>query len=297
MTKFLLSLATALLSISISAQQQKISFESSEGYSLGTVVGQKEWSIKTDNVPNNNFKVVTGNATDGNNSVEVTSNGNPTENLTYLFKKIPEYDRLSISADVKLEKLDNSDYYMLSLYYNNNGNYSWSGGFNFDYEGGLYADSDEAIKYVQDWEAGKWYNLRIEIDHVTEKNVKYYLDNQLVFTSVLSNRIVRTNELNFEFDNYNSGYIVDNIIIKDMDQLAVNDINKTKISIFPNPSSDFIHIKSDEEIRLIKIYDIKGSLIRSDNTSKIDISAFPKGNYIISIETKSGVETRKFIKN
>lgn len=297
MTKFLFSLATALLSISIAAQQQKISFESSEGYSLGTVVGQKEWSIKTDNVPNSNFKVVTGNATDGNNSVEVTSNGNPTENLTYLFKKIPEYDRLSISADVKLEKLDNSDYYMLSLYYNNNGNYSWSGGFNFDYEGGLYADSDEAIKYVQDWEAGKWYNLRIEIDHVTEKNVKYYLDNQLVFTSVLSNRVVRTNELNFEFDNYNSGYIVDNIIIKDMDQLAVNDINKTKISIFPNPSSDFINIKSSEEIRSIKIYDIKGSLIRTDNTPKIDISALPKGNYIISIETKSGVETRKFIKN
>lgn len=297
MTKFLFSLATAFLSISISAQQQKISFESSEGYSLGTVVGQKEWSIKTDNVPNNNFKVVTGNATDGNNSVEVTSNGNPTENLTYLFKKIPEYDRLSISADVKLEKLDNSDYYMLSLYYNNNGNYSWSGGFNFDYEGGLYADSDEAIKYVQDWEAGKWYNLRIEIDHVTEKNVKYYLDNQLVFTSVLSNRVVRTNELNFEFDNYNSGYIVDNIIIKNMDQLAVNDINKTKISIFPNPSSDFINIKSSEEIRSIKIYDIKGSLIRTDNTPKIDISALPKGNYIISIETKSGVETRKFIKN
>ncbi|KFC23440.1 T9SS type A sorting domain-containing protein [Epilithonimonas lactis] len=297
MTKFLFSLATALLSISISAQQQKISFESSEGYSLGTVVGQKEWSIKTDNVPNSNFKVVTGNATDGNNSVEVTSNGNPTENLTYLFKKIPEYDRLSISADVKLEKLDNSDYYMLSLYYNNNGNYSWSGGFNFDYEGGLYADSDEAIKYIEDWEAGKWYNLRIEIDHVTEKNVKYYLDNQLVFTSVLSNRIVRTNELNFEFDNYNSGYIVDNIIIKDMDQLAVNDINKTKISIFPNPSSDFINIKFDEEIRSIKIYDIKGSLIKSDNTPKIDISAFPKGNYMVSIETKSRVETRKFIKN
>ncbi|MBO6201355.1 MAG: T9SS type A sorting domain-containing protein, partial [Chryseobacterium sp.] len=70
-----------------------------------------------------------------------------------------------------------------------------------------------------------------------------------------------------------------------------------KISIFPNPSSDFIHIKSDEEIRSIKIYDIKGSLIKSDNTSKIDISALPKGNYIISIETRSGIETKKIIKN
>ncbi|RZJ37442.1 MAG: T9SS type A sorting domain-containing protein [Chryseobacterium sp.] len=297
MTKFLFSFAAALISVCLSAQQQKISFENSDGYTLGSVVGQKEWMVKTDNIPNNNFKVVTAKATDGNNSVEVTSNGTPTDNLTFLFKKIPEYNRLSISADVKLEKLDNSDYYMLSLYYNNNGTYSWSGGFNFDYEGGLYADSDEAAKYIQDWEAGKWYNLKIEIDHVTEKNVKYYLDNQLVFTSPLSNKIVRTNELNFEFDNYNSGYIVDNIIIKDMDYLAVNDISKSEISIFPNPGSDFINIKSEEQIKSIKIYDIKGSLIKSDNASKIDISALPKGNYIISIETKSGVETKKFIKN
>lgn len=300
MTKFLFSLATAFLSVSSFAQQQKISFEPSEGYNPGTIVGQKEWMVKTD-IANSNFNVINGNATDGANSVRVTSSGNYTENLSYLFKKIPEYNRLSISADVKLEKLDSSDYYMLSLYYNNNGVYSWAGGFNFDYQGGMYADSDEAIKYLGDWTAEKWYNLRIEIDHVTEKNVKYYLDNQLVFTSVLSNKIVRTNELNFEFDNYNSGFIADNIIIKDLDQLSVTDINKNQISIFPNPSSDFINIKSHEAVKSIKIYDIKGALIKSENATdsviKTDISSFPKGNYIISVETKSGTETRKFIKN
>lgn len=300
MTKILFSLAT-ILSISLSAQQQKISFETSEGYNLGTVVGQKEWSVKTDNVPNNNFKVVTGKATDGNNSVEVTSTNQYTENMSFLFKKIPEYKRLSVSADVKLEKLDSSDYYLLSLYYNNNGNYSWAGGFNFMYSGKLYADSDVNFKDLGNWIPEKWYNLRIEIDHVNEKNVKYYLDNQLVHTSALGAKVVRANDLNFEFDNDGSGFIVDNIIIKDMDLLSVSDVNKTQINVFPNPATDFINIKSDETIKSIKIYDIKGSLIKtensSDNTSKIDISTFAKGNYIISIETISGTETKKFIKN
>ena len=300
MTKLLFSLAVAFLSISISAQQQKISFETSEGYNAGTIVGQKEWMVKTD-MANSNFKVVNGNSTEGVNSVQVTSNGNYTEELSYLFKKIPEYNRLSISADVKLEKLDSSDYYMLSLYYKNSGTYSWAGGFFFGYEAEIIADSDEAAKYVGDWTPGKWYNLRIEIDHVTNKDVKYYLDNQLVFTSTLSSKILRTNELNFEFDNSNSGYVIDNIIIKDMDQLSVNDISKAQINIFPNPSSDFINIKSEDEMKSVKIYDIKGSVIKtensSDKTSKIDISTFPKGNYIISIETKSGIETKKFIKN
>jgi hypothetical protein len=292
-------LATALFSVS-GFGQQKISFESSEGYNLGTVAGQKEWTIKTDNVPNNNFKVVTGKASDGNNSVEVTSTNNYTENFSFLFKKIPEYNRLSVSADVKMEKLNSSDYYMLSLYYNNNGNYSWAGGFNFMYSGKLYADSDVNFKDLGSWIPEKWYNLRIEIDHVTEKNVKYYLDNQLVHTSALGVKVVRANDLNFEFDNDGSGFIVDNIIIKDMDQLSVTDLSKTQINIFPNPTSDFINIKSDEMIKSIKIYDITGSLIKiektSDKTSKIDISSFLKGIYIISIETKSGIETKKIIK-
>ncbi|SDE80518.1 T9SS type A sorting domain-containing protein [Epilithonimonas hungarica] len=298
MKKTLLSfLATALLS-ALSFGQQKISFEPSEGYTLGTVVGQKEWTVKTDNVPNNNFKVVTGKASDGNNSVEVTSTGNYTENFSFLFKKIPEYNRLSVSADVKLEKLNSSDYYMLSLYYNNNGNYSWAGGFNFMYSGKLYADSDVNFLDLGNWTPEKWYNLRIEIDHVTEKNVKYYLDGQLVHTSTLGPKVVRANDLNFEFDNDGSGFVVDNIIIKDMDQLSVSDISKTQINIFPNPTSNFINIKSNEIIKSVKLYNASGSLIKTENAnlSKIDISTFPKGNYLISIETDSGIETKKIIK-
>lgn len=94
MTKILFSILAVLSTLIFG--QQTISFESSEGYNLGSVVGQKEWSVKTDNVPNSNFKVVTGKASDGNNSVEVTSTNQYTENFTFLFKKIPEYNRLSV---------------------------------------------------------------------------------------------------------------------------------------------------------------------------------------------------------
>ncbi len=299
MKKTLFTLTLAVLSTSLFGQQQKISFETSEGYSLGTVVGQKEWTVKTDNVPNNNFKVVTGKATDGNNSVEVTSTNNYTENFTFLFKKIPEYNRLSVSADVKLEKLNSSDYYMLSLYYNNNGNYSWAGGFNFLYSGKLYADSDVNFLDLGNWIPDRWYNLRIEIDHVTEKNVKYYLDNQLVHTSALGTKVVRANDLNFEFDNDGSGFIVDNIIIKDMDQLSVSDISKSQINIFPNPASDSINIKSDEKIKAVRLYSASGSLVKTenDNVRIMNVSNLPKGNYLISIETESGTETKKIIIN
>ncbi|WP_313270361.1 T9SS type A sorting domain-containing protein [Epilithonimonas vandammei] len=287
----------AVLSILIFGQQ-KISFESSEGYNLGPVVGQKEWAVKTDNVPNSNFKVVTGKASDGNNSVEVTSTNQYTENFTFLFKKIPEYNRLSVSADVKLEKLNSSDYYLLSLYYNNNGNYSWAGGFNFMWSGKIYADSDVNFKDLGSWSPGQWYNLRIEIDHVDDKNVKYYLNNQLVHTSALGPKVVRANDLNFEFDNDGSGFIVDNIIIRDMDQMAVSDVSRSQISIYPNPASEFLNVRTDDKIKSVRIYSATGNLVKTvnDHLSILNIASLPKGNYMVTIETDKGSETKKIIK-
>lgn len=296
MTKILFSISAVLSTLIFG--QQKISFESSEGYNLGSVVGQKEWAVKTDNVPNSNFKVVTGKASDGNNSVEVTSTNQYTENFTFLFKKIPEYNRLSVSADVKLEKLDSSDYYLLSLYYNNNGNYSWAGGFNFMFSGKLYADSDVNFKDLGSWSPGQWYNLRIEIDHLDDKNVKYYLNNQLVHTSPLGPKVVRANDLNFEFDNDGSGFIVDNIIIRDMDQMAVSDVSRSQISIYPNPASEFLNIRTDDKIKSVRIYSATGNLVKTENghLSILNIASLPKGNYMVTIETDKGSETKKIIK-
>ena len=296
MTKILFSILAVLSTLIFG--QQKISFESSEGYNLGSVVGQKEWAVKTDNVPNSNFKVVTGKASNGNNSVEVTSTNQYTENFTFLFKKIPEYNRLSVSADVKLEKLDSSDYYLLSLYYNNNGNYSWAGGFNFMWSGKLYADSDVNFKDLGSWIPGQWYNLRIEIDHVDDKNVKYYLNNQLVHTSALGSKVVRANDLNFEFDNDGSGFIVDNIIIRDMDQMAVSDVSRSKISIYPNPAAEFLNIRTDDKIKSVRIYSATGNLVKTENDqlSILNIASLPKGNYMVTIETDKGNETKKIIK-
>ena len=85
MTKILFSISAVLSTLIFG--QQTISFESSEGYNLGSVVGQKEWSVKTDNVPNSNFKVVTGKASDGNNSVEEPAPINTLKTSHFFSKK------------------------------------------------------------------------------------------------------------------------------------------------------------------------------------------------------------------
>lgn len=279
----------------IHAQQQKISFENSEGYKLGTVVGQNGWTVKTD-LSNSNFNVVTGKSTDGINSVEVTSNGKYTEVNNYLEKKIPYYDKVSISADIKLEALDGSDYYMTSLYANN----KWAGGFNFSFDGAIYADSNVTIKYLGEWSPGKWYNAKIIVDH-TKKTVDYYLDGVWVFVSPFNNDITKVDEVDFEFDNYQTGFVVDNIIVENLAQMSVNDINKNKISIYPNPVVDFVKINGVEPIKSVKIYNVNGTLIKTKNTLEnpfqIDMSGFPKGVYYLSLETEERTEVKKIIKD
>ena len=83
--------------------------------------------------------------------------------------------------------------------------------------------------------------------------------------------------------------------------LSVETIKKTnKISIFPNPTSDFININTDEITNFnIQIYDIVGKQIGNyKNQKAIDISNFTAGMYLIKIiDLENNIESsHKIIK-
>ncbi|MBL1222329.1 T9SS type A sorting domain-containing protein [Chryseobacterium sp. L7] len=74
--------------------------------------------------------------------------------------------------------------------------------------------------------------------------------------------------------------------------------SKTDISLYPNPGSDIIHLKSDEEIKNIMITSLDGkSVLKTSDMKKIDISKLPKGVYILKGELKNGnTVSKKLIK-
>ncbi|MBU4539042.1 MAG: choice-of-anchor J domain-containing protein [Weeksellaceae bacterium] len=88
---------------------------------------------------------------------------------------------------------------------------------------------------------------------------------------------------------------IDDITIT-KDKLAVSDYAKNKISIFPNPSSDFIKISNASNVKLIRIFDMNGRLIKETTSTEIDIQNFGKGQYILNIHTGNDITSRKFIK-
>ncbi len=67
---------------------------------------------------------------------------------------------------------------------------------------------------------------------------------------------------------------------------GINQINNNTISVYPNPTSDFVNIVNANQAN-ITVYDVYGKLISSDvvnsNNYSLNVSAFAAGNYVLKI--------------
>ena len=71
------------------------------------------------------------------------------------------------------------------------------------------------------------------------------------------------------------------------------------ISIYPNPSSDYLNLNSNKEIISYTIINILGEVIsekKGANIKMIDITNLDNGNYTIILDTKNNSKTLKFTK-
>ena len=76
---------------------------------------------------------------------------------------------------------------------------------------------------------------------------------------------------------------------------SLNEINKPKV--FPNPTSDLLHIESVEPINEIELYNLAGQLLFSiPYTNKINLNDLSEGTYILLLKSVSNVYKRKIVK-
>ncbi|WP_417291679.1 T9SS type A sorting domain-containing protein [Corallibacter sp.] len=76
-------------------------------------------------------------------------------------------------------------------------------------------------------------------------------------------------------------------------------LNTNSVTLYPNPVSDRLFIKSTEIIKTVTIYNVNGQLIKEVNTlgKSIDVASLPSGLYFVKINTANGETTKKIIKN
>lgn len=96
------------------------------------------------------------------------------------------------------------------------------------------------------------------------------------------------------------GFAVDDFKVTTTATLGTSETSaksSSAISVYPNPVSDVLNIKSKEKVDNIEIFDISGRKIPADqNNNKVNVGNLNPGSYIINITTKAGKTSEKFIK-
>lgn len=83
------------------------------------------------------------------------------------------------------------------------------------------------------------------------------------------------------------------------ESLATSDINKNRVSIYPNPVKNVLNFNGAKDISKVEVYNVAGQKVRSvENLSdnKIELSNLTKGTYIIRANVDGLVKSFKFIK-
>lgn len=94
---------------------------------------------------------------------------------------------------------------------------------------------------------------------------------------------------------------VDNVTISATNSAAlgtavVGQIGKVEISLYPNPTSDYLNFSA--KVKSVQIFDAAGRNVSAGKAvnNQVDVRNLAKGVYMVKFETENGTQTQKFIK-
>jgi hypothetical protein len=73
-------------------------------------------------------------------------------------------------------------------------------------------------------------------------------------------------------------------------------LKEEKIIIFPNPANEVVYVKTNQNIILLRLMDLNGTLIKESNENKIDLTTLEQGVYFIQVYTNEGFTICKMLK-
>lgn len=287
--------------------QQTISFEASEGYNLGNINGQNGWTVtQSSDGPLTNQIITNKLASNGTyafKNAHVAQYGDqwfPIFGIEKSFLPALDYKKATISYDFYAPEQNGSDF-EFALYNINQEEevFDIVTAIGFENRGFIYIYPEinlGGFTYADEkWEANKWYNMKVEI---TEAKINYYLNNKLIL-SVENKSKVNIDGMNFLHNNFGGDAYYDNIKINN-ETLAVKEISKQAVKIYPNPVKDVLKIQlaDNENISEINIFNLAGQKLKSVSKAKeINTENLSKGNYLLEIKTENNQTFHsKFVK-
>ncbi len=152
-----------------------------------------------------------------------------------------------------------------------------------------------------------WFPVKIIVD-LNNDSVAIFINGESLETAPFSytadgdNGVCQLGALNFfagsALTNASGTYYVDDFVVTQLPTTGIEVFNDSKISIYPNPATNWLNISSEKEILNAEIINIDGQLVKtiSGNFNNIGIGDLSNGVYFVNIHTENGTETLKFIK-
>ncbi len=290
--------------MAFSAYSQSLWSDSFETYNVGNLGSQGGWARDTSGATTASFtKVANIDAAHGK-SLQLASIAGNTDGGWHFHTT--NWDNKSSANNIFVVEYD---------YYTGAGGAEGAGWVQiYDVDAGFESpmvigwDQEEGYLFVQDGVSGvilvetatanTWYHIKASYDPATGE-VKVKVDNNDVIIFEGTPDLVPQ-----EFDVLLQGISTagfDNIVVSATNTdpfMAVSDVaKKSSVSVYPNPATDVVNIKSDKKVESVSIYDAAGKIVKTTAETSINVQNFAKGSYIVSIKYVDGSkESTKVIK-
>lgn len=90
--------------------------------------------------------------------------------------------------------------------------------------------------------------------------------------------------------NGQQGQVVLSIYMQSTNSLSmsVKDVSTVDVSIFPNPTTDYVNVRSDKKVKEISVFSAEGRKLGNTKESKVDLTSYPAGIYILEVILEGG---------
>jgi hypothetical protein len=90
-------------------------------------------------------------------------------------------------------------------------------------------------------------------------------------------------------------YLDDIKVLKD-DPVGVQTLEQIDFQVYPNPTSQFMTVKSQEAIDLIKILDLSGKIVLQTTQQELNLQTLISGTYILEVVSNGQISRKKIQK-
>ena len=279
------------------AQDLSLSFESSEGFTLGEINGQNGWTANPTYSPLVN--VVDTKSTEGSNSLYFEDDPNgpiPDGGITGAISPTINFDDVVFTVDLFVESGQNpSEFDVILQSVASDALTSRVAFLNGDI---LVVDAVPGLQFVNvgTYTSDVWFELKIVHNFMTG-TIEYSIDDTLIYTGNVVNGTNIDQMLLFSSFNQ-TGIYVDNVNFSTT--LNVEEFENVNIDIYPNPTADIINIKTDNSLSLddVRIYDMSGKEFEAhlNPDHSVNVDFLSHGVYHLILVTDKGKQRIQFMK-